>query len=71
MYCTIEELELNFLDFRHNNFTSLVVTGTMTYTDMLSHLSDAGRWKNLGVSVVIDGHNLPFPVGIGLTNLPP
>ena len=32
--------------------------------------SDAGRWKTLGVPVVIGGDNLPFPIGIGLTNLP-
>ena len=33
-------------------------------------LSDAGRWKILGVPVVIGGDNLPSPVGIGLTDLP-
>ena len=33
-------------------------------------LSDAGRRKTLGVPVVIDGDNLPSPVGIGLTNPP-
>ena len=32
--------------------------------------SDAGRWKTLGVPVVICGDNLPSPVGIGLTDLP-
>ena len=32
-------------------------------------LSDAGRWKTLGVPVVIGGDNLPSPVGIGLTDL--
>ena len=32
--------------------------------------SDAGRWKTLGVPVVIGGDNLPSPVGIGLTDLP-
>ena len=32
--------------------------------------SDAGRWKALGVPVVIGGDNLPSPVGIGLTDLP-
>ena len=33
-------------------------------------VSDAGSWKLLGVPVVIGGHNLPSPVGIGLTDLP-
>ena len=32
--------------------------------------SDAGRWKTLGVPVVIGGDNLPSPVQIGLTDLP-
>ena len=32
--------------------------------------SDAGRWKILGVPVVIGVDNLPSPVGIGLTDLP-
>ena len=32
--------------------------------------SDAGRWKTLGVPVVIGGDNLPSPIGIGLTDLP-
>jgi hypothetical protein len=34
------------------------------------HISDAGRWKNLGVPVVNGGQNLPSLVGIGLTDLP-
>ena len=33
--------------------------------------SDAGRWKTLGVPAVIGGDNLPSPVVIGLTDLPP
>ena len=33
-------------------------------------LSDAGRWKTLGVPIVIGGDNMPSPVGIGLTDLP-
>ena len=33
-------------------------------------LSGAGRWKTLGVPVVIGGDNLPSPVQIGLTDLP-
>ena len=32
-------------------------------------VSDAGRWKTLGVPVVIGGNNLPSPVWIGLTDL--
>ena len=32
--------------------------------------SDAGRWKTLGVPVVIGGDNLPSTVGIELTDLP-
>ena len=36
---------------------------------MLDKCSDAGRWKTLGVPVVIGGDNLPSPVGIGLTDL--
>ena len=32
--------------------------------------NDAGRWKTLGVPVVIGGDNLPSPVQIGLTDLP-
>ena len=31
--------------------------------------SNAGRWKTLGVPVVIGGDNLPSPVQIGLTDL--
>ena len=31
--------------------------------------SDAGRWKTLGVPVVIGGDNLSSPVRIGLTDL--
>ena len=31
--------------------------------------SDAGRWKTLGVPVVIGVDNLPSPVRIGLTDL--
>ena len=33
------------------------------------HDSNAGRWKILGVPVVIGGVSLPSPVGIGLTDL--
>ena len=33
-------------------------------------VSDAGRWKTLGMPVVIVGGNLPSPVRIGLTDLP-
>ena len=33
-------------------------------------LSDAGRWKTLGVPVVIGWDNLPSPIEIGLTDLP-
>ena len=36
----------------------------------LTLFSDAGRWKTLGVPVVIGGDNLPSPVGIGLSDLP-
>ena len=35
-----------------------------------TYVSGAGRWKTLGVPVVIGGDNLPSPVGIGLTDLP-
>ena len=38
--------------------------------ELLMRCSDAGRWKTLGVPVVISGNNLPSPVGIGLTDLP-
>ena len=39
------------------------------YIYLLS-ISDARRWKTLGVPLVIGGDNLPSPVGIGLTDLP-
>ena len=33
------------------------------------HISNAGRWKTLGVPVVIGGDNLPSPLQIGLSDL--
>ena len=37
---------------------------------MFMFCSDAGRWKTLGVPVVICGDNLSSLVGIGWTDLP-
>ena len=42
----------------------------MDYISDTVGYSDAGRWKTLEGPVVIDGDNLPSPVGIGLTDLP-
>jgi hypothetical protein len=48
---------------KYNQVTERINRGSVLH-------SDAGRWKTLGGPVVIGGDNLPFPVGIGLTDLP-
>ena len=52
-------------EIRHFQINEL----SRTYISSIVIISDAGRWKTLGVPVVIGGNNLPSPVGIGLTDL--
>ena len=63
-HCVVDS-ELTFLFSSLCNMTRFV----FNFSTISMH-SDAGRWKTLGVPVVIGGDNLPSSVGIGLTELP-
>ena len=68
-------LNIFFLGARHVLSGSLVSVLGIVFVNASYHFvcvlwySDAGRWKTLGVPVVIGGDNLPSPVQIGLTDL--
>ena len=59
-----------FFTFRHHCSVYFVVFLCNCKVSSCYYISDAGRWKIFGVSVVIGGDNLSSQDGIGLTDLP-